>query len=129
MRLRFLKPVLLLTVVIGLLLAWPLYAWLGDIRVEVFAAWAIGCGNAIIGLLIIEWTLEKESTTFMAAFFGGMAIRVVLTLGIYALLLRAGFDPRGLTFFMMGLYFVYVVVEIRYMIAVLSRQSAGRQKI
>lgn len=128
MRLRFLKPILILTLILAALLAWPLIAWLEQIRTEVFAAWGVGLGNAVIGLLIIELTLLKDSTTFMAAYFGGMAIRIVLTLALYALMLTNGFDPKGLTFFMMGFYFVYVVIEIRFMISVLSQQKAGSQR-
>lgn len=126
MRLGFLKPVVLLTLVLVALLAYPIYAWLWDSFDAILAAWIIVLVNTVIGLLIIELTLNKDNFIFMAAFFGGMGIRVFLTLMALALLLSSGYDGMVLTFFLMGLYFTYLVVEIRYLISVLSRYKGQK---
>ena len=129
MRLRFLKPVLILTIALAILLAYPLYEWLAETRGSVIAAWAMGFGNALLGMLAIELTLDRDSAIFMIAFFGGMMIRVFLILFIFALLLSEGFDAMTLTFFLMGFYFAYVAVEIRYLVQVLSRKRGGSLQI
>ena len=63
----------------------------------------------------------------MAAFFGGMAVRVFLILFVFALLLTQGFHAMTLTFFLMGCYFAYMGIEIHYLIKVLSLQRAQRK--
>ncbi len=129
MRLRFLKPVLILTLILAALMAWPMIAWLTEVRGAVIAAWAMGFGNAVIGMLSIELTLPKSTAVFMASFFGGMAIRVFLILFVFAFLLSEGFDAMTLTFFLMGFYFAYVIIEIRYLVRVLSRRRGGMLQI
>ena len=129
MRLRFLKPVLILTIVLVVLLAYPLYAWLVETRGAVFAAWGMGLGNAVLGMLAIELALGKDTAVFMAAFFGGMALRVFLILFVFALLLSEGFHAMTLTFFLMGFYFTYVIIEIRYLVKVLSASRGGVSRL
>lgn len=126
MRLAFLKPVVILTIILIVLLAYPIYALFPDTRAEIFAAWGIGLLNVVLGLLTIELTLEKENYVFMAAFFGGMGIRVFLILFSFAVLLSMEFDKVVLTFFLMGFYFVYLIIEMRYLIRVLSKQKGQK---
>ncbi len=125
MRLQFLKPVLYLTIAFAILLAYPLIAWLDESQGAVLAAWGMGFGNGVIGLLTIQLTLNKDTAVFMSAFFGGMAVRVFLILLVFAFLLSEGFDAMTLTFFLMGFYFSYVVIEIRYLVTALSRKRGG----
>lgn len=130
MRLRFLKPVLVLTIVLAALLAYPLSVWLVDVRPAVIAAALIAVANAVIGMVIVELTLDKPNFVFMAAFFGGMGLRVFLILFVFALLLTQGYHAMTLTFFLMGFYFAYMIIEIRFVVKVLSRfkgQKAQRR--
>ncbi len=128
MRLRFLKPVLILTLVFAAVLAYPLIAWFPETRGAIYAAWTIALVNTVIGMAIIEWTLDKENFVFMAAFFGGMGVRVMLTLMIFAFLLSEGFDDQTLTFFLMGFYFAYLILEIRFLVRVMSRQKGQKAR-
>lgn len=129
MRLRFVKPVLILTLILALLLAWPLIAWFEETRDAVFAAWGMGLGNALLGLVSIELTLQRDNAVFMASFFGGMAIRIFLVLFTFAFFLMEGYDAMTLTFFLMGFYFAYMVLEIRYVVRVLSKRRGGMLQI
>ena len=126
MRIRFLKPVLILTLVLGLLAAYPLYEWLADVRGAFLAGWVIGLVNTILGIAIIEIALERDNAIFMASFFGGMAVRVFMILLVFAFLLTEDFDAMTLTFSMMGFYFAYVIIEIRYLVTALSKKKGGR---
>lgn len=126
MRLRFLKPVLILTIVLAVLLAYPLTAWLADVRASVIAAAVMALANTVIGMFIIELTLDKPNFIFMASFFGGMGLRIFLILFVFALLLTQGFHAMSLTFFLMGFYFAYMAIEIRYLIKVMSRLKGRR---
>ncbi len=130
MRLKFLKPLLILTVILAALLAWPLSAGLVEARTAVYAAAAIAFGNTLIGLFIIEIAIDKPNAVFMVAFFGGMAIRIFLILAVFAILLSQGVDKMTLTFFLMGFYFAYLGIEIFYLIKGLSRlkQKNGKYR-
>ena len=123
MNLRFLKPVLILTVIVVAIAVWPLATFLSEFRSEAVAAGVIAVTNTVLGLLIIELTIDKPNFIFMSAFFGGMAVRVFLVLFVFALLLWQGFDGLTLTFFMMGLYFMYLTIEIRYLVRVLNKSK------
>jgi hypothetical protein len=120
MRFRFLRSIAILTGILVVLLAYPVYAWLPDKLNVILAAWAIAFVNILIGLIIVELTYKKANGVFMAAFFGGMAVRAGMTLVVYAILLSLDFDSMVLTFFMMGFYFAYMILEIRFLIKVLS---------
>ncbi len=126
MRIRFLKPVLTLTLILGLLVAYPLYDWLADVRGAFIAGWVIGMVNTILGILVIELTIDRDNAIFMASFFGGMAVRVFMILLVFAFLLTEEFDAMTLTFSMMGFYFAYVVIEIRFLVTALSQQRGKR---
>ena len=128
MSLRFLKPVLILTLVLAAILVYPIIAWFPDTRSAIYAAWGIALVNSLIGMGIIEWTLHKENFVFMAAFFGGMGVRVMMTLMVYAFLLTEKFDAMTLTFFMMGLYFLYMILEIRFLVRVMSKQKGQKAR-
>lgn len=129
MRLRFLKPVLILTLILAALLAWPIIEWLSEVRNAVIAAWIMGLGNTVLGMLAIELTLQKSTAVFMASFFGGMGIRVFLILFVFAFLLSEGYDAKTLTFFLMGFYFAYVIIEIRYLVRALSQRRGGMLQV
>lgn len=131
MRLKFLKPLLILTGILAVLLAWPLSTWLVETRSAVFAAGAVAFCNTLLGLIIIELTIDKSNVVFMAAFFGGMGIRVFLVLFAFALLVSMGFHAMTLTFFLMGLYFAYLSIEIYYLVQEISRykQKNGKYRV
>lgn len=126
MRFRFLRSIAILTGVLILLLAYPVYAWLPDKLTVILAAWAIAFVNILLGLVIVELTYKKANGVFMASFFGGMAVRVGMTLIVYAILLSLDYDAMVLTFFLMGFYFAYMILEIRFLIKVLSAHRGYR---
>ncbi|MGE3800062.1 MAG: hypothetical protein AB7H80_03505 [Candidatus Kapaibacterium sp.] len=123
MSLRFLKPVLILTLILAALLAYPVIAWFPDTRSAIYAAWGIALANSLIGMTIIQFTLDKENFIFMASFFGGMGLRIMITLMVFAFLLSEDFDAKTLTFFMLGLYFVYLIQEIHFLVKTMSKQK------
>lgn len=126
MSLRFLKPVLITTLILAALLAYPVIAWFPETRDAIYAAGSIALINAIIGMGIIEWTLDKENFVFMAAFFGGMGARVMIILLVFAFLLTEGFDALTLTFFLFGLYIIYMVIEIHFLVKIMSQHKGQK---
>lgn len=130
MRFKFLKPLAILTVVLAVLLLYPLMTWLVDVRPAVYAAWAMAFGNAFLGLVIIELVIDKDNTIFMTAFFGGMGIRAFIVLIIFGVLISEGYHAMTLTFFLMGLYFAYMGVEILYLVKEIAKlkQRGGRYR-
>ena len=128
MRLRFLKSTLIVTLILAALLAYPLSTWLIDVRSAVIAAGVMALINTVGGLLVIELTFDKPNFIFMAAFFGGMAVRGFFTLFVFALLLTQGFHSMALTFSLLGFYIVYMTLEIRYLLKVSkSKKYRGRR--
>ena len=121
MRFRFPKPVLILAGILAALLAYPVIAWFDDTRSAIYAAGAMAFINAVVGLWIIEWSIDKENFVFMAAYFGGMGARVLIMLLVFAYLLTEEFDPQTLTFFLLGFYFVFLIQEIVFLVKVMSK--------
>jgi hypothetical protein len=125
MRFQFLKTALLISVVLVLALAYPLYAWASEeIMRAIVASGIIAFVNIIIGALTLEYAIDKANSRFMTAIFGGMGIRMGLILVAVTILLLNGFHAVALTLSLMGFYVVYMVAEIVYATRELARQSA-----
>ena len=102
-------------------------AWFGETRSAVYAGAILAFVNAVIGMGIIEWTIDKENFVFMSAFFGGMAVRIMITLMVFAFMLTEGYHAQTLTFSLLGFYLVFLVQEIVFLVKVLSHHK-GYQK-
>ena len=80
--------------------------------------------NVMSGFLAIEYSLDKSYTTFLKAVLGGMGVRMVVLLGIIALLVKfGGMHLVALIVSVLSFYTVYLVLEIFYMQKRLSHKN------
>lgn len=124
MRLRFLRTALIISLTLGVVLAYPLHAWARpEVIRAVVASGIIAVVNIILGGLTLEYAIDKENRRFMAAVFGGMGVRMGLILVAVTLLLINGYHALALSLSLMGFYVVFMIAEITYVVRELSRRS------
>jgi hypothetical protein len=126
MRFQFFKTVLLLSLLLAVLLAWPLYAWTSPAVLKaILAAAAISICNTIIGTLTIEYGFDKSNKVFMFAVFGGMQVRMILILVALTILLLNKYHALALALSLMGFYAVFLTAEIIYVSREMGRRKAS----
>ena len=113
---RFPLQVLVTLVVLGALSAYPLFRFASrDILEATIAGALLSTLNALGGYLAIEYSFNKSYTTFLKAVLGGMGIRMAVMLGVMVVLIKFFlFHVVALVVSMLGLYMVYLVLEILY---------------
>ncbi|MEI6639285.1 MAG: hypothetical protein FDX02_08260 [Chlorobium sp.] len=90
---------------------------------SVFLAWVMVVSNTVIGYLLFEYAIEKSSTDFTKFVFGGLTVRLLLMMGIIALVLvRNLVVVNDFVFSFFAFYCIYVIVEI------LGYQKKNKQK-
>ncbi len=125
MRFKFFKTALLLTLIMALLLAYPLYAWASpEVLKAIIAAGIIALANVIVGAAVIEFSIDKPNGLFLGCTFGGMAVRMIVILITIAILINNGYDRMALTFALMSFYLIFMVAEFIYIIKELTRRKA-----
>ena len=128
MRFRFLKSVLLLTVVVAGALAYPTSVWATpEVADSIVAAGLIALVNVVVGCLVLEWGIDKAHGPFMYAVFGGMGIRMGLILAALTILLVSGYHALSLALALMGFYIMYTIIEIVYVLKELNRRPSPRR--
>ena len=71
--------------------------------------------NVLLGYLAIEFSFDKSYTVFVRTVLGGMGIRLILMLGLLALLVSAfQVHAVALTFSLLGFYVVYLLLEVLF---------------
>lgn len=110
--------------------AYPLLAW--GTR-EIY--WGVGAGallstaNVLVGYWTIERTFRRSHTTFMKAVIGGMGLRMAGMLGAMLLCLAVWkLHTIAFTASLLGLYTVFLVLEILYLQNKVSTQHAGQRE-
>jgi len=92
-------------------------------RYSVFLAWIMVVTNTVVGYLLFEYALDKESAVFTKVVFGGLMVRLLLMMVLIAVVLvrhLAVVNDFVLSFF--AFYCIYVIVEI------LGYQKKNKQK-
>lgn len=124
MRFRFLRTILVMTIVVTLALIYPMYAWATpEVARAVLASGIIAFSNLILGYFSIELTIDKSTGVFMAAVFGGMGVRIMLILAAFAVLIMKGFHPTALVMSLMAFYVASMIAELTYVMRDLGRRS------
>ncbi len=71
--------------------------------------------NVLLGFLAIEFSFDKSYTVFVRTVLGGMGVRLVLMLGLLALLVGAfQVHAIALTFSLLGFYLVFLLLEVLF---------------
>ncbi|TCD48168.1 hypothetical protein [Chlorobium sp. N1] len=118
----FLLKLCILSVILWGVIAYGLAPGSVDLR-SVFIAWAMIVTNALAGYLLFEYAFDKESQVFTKVVFGGLAVRLLVLMGLVALIILrdlAVINDFVLSFF--AFYCIYVIVEI------LGYQRKNKQK-
>lgn len=129
MRFRFLRSVFVLTALVGALGAYPTIAWATpEVTRSIVAAGLIALVNVILGMLLLEWGIDKSNNQFMYAVFGGMGVRMGLILIALTLLLINGYHQLSLALALMGFYMMFMITEIVYVLTELNRRRDSERR-
>jgi len=124
MRFKFLKTILILTVLIALLMAWPLHAWISpEVARSVIVSGIISVCNVTLGVLALEYAFDKPTSLFMSIVFGSMALRSVVVIAVlFVLLLVGDYHRTSLGLSLMAFHVVFMTAEIIYILRDFSRR-------
>jgi len=92
-------------------------------RYSVFLAWIMVASNTVVGYLLFEYALDKESAIFNKVVFGGLMVRMLLLMVLIAvIIIRHLVVINDFVFSFFAFYCIYVIVEI------LGYQKKNKQK-
>jgi len=124
MKFLFLRNILLITLLFGIVLVYPIYGWATpEVFEGIIAAGIVAFANVLIGYLMMEYALDKPNQQFLSLVFGGMAIRLLGTMVVLFFLFMAKYHQLSLALALMVFYVVYMVAEIIYITRVMSRRK------
>ncbi len=87
----------------------------GEVITGVIVGAALSTVNVFLGWLAIEFSFEKSYTVFVRTVIGGMGVRMVLMLGLLALLISVlQVHALALTLSLLGFYIVYLFLEVLF---------------
>ncbi|HTY01571.1 MAG TPA: hypothetical protein VMG09_16220 [Bacteroidota bacterium] len=87
----------------------------GDVVAGVVLGTALSTLNILLGYIAIEYSFEKSYTVFVRTVIGGMGIRLVLMLGLLALLIGVfHVHALALAFSLLGFYLVFLLLEVLF---------------
>ena len=114
---RFPRQVALTLVGASALAAYPLSRYGSP---EVITGAAVGALlstlNVLLGFFAIEYAFDKPYSVFLKAVLGGMGVRMALLLGVLiVLILVFKMHTVALTVSLLGLYVVFLVMEILFL--------------
>ena len=123
--LRFLKNILIASVVILILAFYPVYAYAnGNQILSLVYGYFISLINVLIGFGINETAFNKKVKSFMIIVFGGMIARMVFVMIVLILLLTfTALDTIALVTSVFFFYFLFVSIEIHF----LYKKSPGKK--
>lgn len=119
----FAKQLVLGTVVLWLVIGYPLYTWGGsDLLMSAMVSCLICAVNALVGGWIAWWAKGKDQNTFLKAVFGGMTIRLFIVLILFFSVVKlAKLNVFSLTLSLFLFYILFQILEIRFF----TKQSSG----
>ena len=129
MRFRFLKSILVLTLVCAGIVVYPTIAWATpEVARSIVAAGIIAFVNVVLGSAILEWGIDKSNSVFMYSVFGGMGLRMALILVALTVLLVNDYHALSLALALMGFYVMSMITEIVYVLRVLNSRPTRRDR-
>jgi len=119
----FAKQLVLGTMVLWLVVGYPLYTWGGpDLLISAVVSCLICAVNALVGGWIAWWAKGKDQSTFLKAVFGGMTIRLFIVLILFFSVVKlAELNVFSLTLSLFLFYILFQILEIRFF----TKQSSG----
>ena len=119
---EFLIKLCILSVILWAIIFFALDPGATD-RYSVFLAWIMVVTNTVVGYLLFEYALDKESAVFTKVVFGGLMVRLLLMMVLIAVVLvRHLAVVNDFVFSFFAFYCIYVIVEI------LGYQKKNKQK-
>jgi hypothetical protein len=112
--------------ILSIILWGIIYAGLDSAAVDhysIFLAWLMIAVNTIIGYLLFDYAFDKSQSDFTKFVFGGLTVRLLLMMGIVAVvLIKNMVVVNDFVFSFFAFYCIYVIVEI------LGYQKKNKQK-
>ena len=119
---EFLIKLCILSVILWAIIFFALDPGATD-RYSVFLAWIMVVTNTVVGYVLFEYALDKESAVFTKVVFGGLMVRLLLMMVLIAVVLvRHLAVVNDFVFSFFAFYCIYVIVEI------LGYQKKNKQK-
>ena len=103
---KFLKKILLSTMIIILLGFFPVLLWGQEVWFEILVSFFISLLNAIVGYYLVLNSIHKSEVEFYKNIYGGMLIRMALVFGSSIYLIKFNFVL--MTPYMLFLLFFYI---------------------
>lgn len=129
MSFRFLRTLIPISLALVLLMAYPLYAWASPAQSKaIIVSGLLAFVNILLGMISIEYSIEKSTQVFMNSVFGGMVFRMFMVLGVIVVLIKLDFDRLSLVLSLMGFYVVFIVYEITYVVKELNKRNAEARR-
>lgn len=112
----FPMQVLAVLVTIGVCAAYPLSVYASrEVILAVGAGALLSTVNVLLGYAAIEYAFDKSYTTFLKVVLGGMGLRLLVMLAAMLVLVLIGhLHVLAFTISMLGLYAVFLGIEIGY---------------
>lgn len=113
---RFPLQIAGILVVAALLGGYPLLNYgSADVVAGVLLGAGISTVNVLLGFLAIEFSFNKSYTVFVRTVIGGMGVRLVIMLGLLALLIGIfRVHAVALAFSLLGFYAVFLLLEVLF---------------
>jgi len=113
-ELRFVRNVLIASVIVFVLAFYPVYTYASGIQtLSIICGYFISLINVLIGYGINERAFSKKVKSFMVIVFGGMAVRMVFVMIVLVLLLTFSvLDTVSLVSSVFFFYFLFIAIEI-----------------
>uniref|UniRef100_Q3ANW7 Uncharacterized protein n=1 Tax=Chlorobium chlorochromatii (strain CaD3) TaxID=340177 RepID=Q3ANW7_CHLCH len=90
---------------------------------SIFIAWVMMFSNTLVGYLLFEYAIDKDSVVFNKIVFGGLALRLLALMVLVAIFIVGKLVAvNDFVFSVFAFYCIYVVVEI------LGYQKKNKQK-
>jgi hypothetical protein len=115
--LSFLKYVLIASVLVFVIAAYPVYSYASPEQTEsIIYGYLISLVNVVIGFSLNNTALGKKTKSFMVLVFGGMLIRMLIVAALLLVLLYyAKLEPVMLTASVFFFYFLFISIEIKFL--------------
>jgi hypothetical protein len=88
--------------------------WIAEfsIKIEFFIAMIIVFFYFLSAIWVLKLSLNKKDPLFLKIYFGGMGLRILLTVIGFVFLIRLGFNILTILLFMIPIYFILLLIEV-----------------
>jgi len=125
--LSFPRQVAISFIIVGGISAYPLIVFAStEVAGACVAGAVISLANVIAGYAAIEYSIDKSYTIFLRAVLGGMGVRMLVMLGVIMVLIKVfRFDAVALVVSLMGLYSLFLVLEVMFIQKKMTKKAEG----